>query len=143
MSRRILTPSILRSSPRRAFHTANTRSTPSIQEAKPSTKKTERIVVNVFRDEYSKSGGDDLVAEQASASYNPKDTNPQSEMQTAGVGNKINPLETSPANLEASRTRDENEGYPEKNVEKTIISKRVSPQKAKVVEIYEKEEKNF
>jgi hypothetical protein len=95
MSGRILTPSILNSSLRRPFHTANTRPNPSIQEVRPLLKKTELIIVNVVRDEYSKSGGDDL----ALASYNPKDTNLQSEMKTAGVGDKIKPLKKSPANL--------------------------------------------
>ncbi|KAF1840171.1 uncharacterized protein K460DRAFT_410773 [Cucurbitaria berberidis CBS 394.84] len=54
--------------------------------------------------EYSQSGGDDIVAEQASASFqNSQDTDPASQKATAGKGNVVNPLELSPATPELSK----------------------------------------
>src|ERR1700759_2382434 len=57
--------------------------------------------INVSKDEYSKSGGDDVVAAQES-SYNEKLTDPTSHLEAAKKGNTINPLEVSPANPDTS-----------------------------------------
>lgn len=59
---------------------------------------------NSRSNEYSQSGGDDIVAGQASASFvDSKDTNPVSQKATAGKGNVVNPLEFSPATPELSK----------------------------------------
>ncbi|CAO2652135.1 Nn.00g004180.m01.CDS01 [Neocucurbitaria sp. VM-36] len=58
--------------------------------------------------EYSQSGGDDIVAGQAGASFkDSKDTDPASQKVTAGKGNVVNPLELSPATPELSKYFDD------------------------------------
>lgn len=94
----------------------------------------ERTTINVARDEYSKTGGDNVVAEQVVASYRPTDTRPEVQMEIAGKGVKVNPLEISPANTEANKYTPEIDGHPEKGIDKLTLSKRGSPQKARSVE---------
>ncbi|KAF2184703.1 hypothetical protein K469DRAFT_579083 [Zopfia rhizophila CBS 207.26] len=77
--------------------------------------------INIRTDEYSKSGGDDIVAEQAIAAFeSSKDTDPFSQKERAGKGNIINPLEVSPADPEASKI-----------VEEKVVEKNVEGKKAK------------
>ncbi|KAJ4985479.1 hypothetical protein SVAN01_09044 [Stagonosporopsis vannaccii] len=53
--------------------------------------------------EYSQSGGDDMVAQQGSASFDGTAANdPASQKLRAGKGNVVNPLEISPATSELS-----------------------------------------
>lgn len=115
---------------------SSTGSSTGSKTPEPASQNT--TTINVIRDEYSKSGGDDVVAEQKVASYDSKNVQPQSEMNTAGKGIAVNPLEVSPANLEASVSHIESGGHPEKSAEKTGTSKHVSPRKAKEVDQYEK-----
>jgi hypothetical protein len=84
--------------------------------------------INASRDEYSKSGGDDAVAAQES-SYSAQQTDPNSHMEAAAKGNKINPLEVSPANRDTSIYISEKDWHPESGVPKTTTSVRVSPKK--------------
>lgn len=93
--------------------------------------------INILTDEYSKSGGDHIVAQQGKASYDQSETDPESQMARAGKGNTINPLEISPANPEVSKHVSENDG-PEKGVDKTATSKKSSPMKHQTVNVYEK-----
>jgi len=61
-----------------------------------------------MRDEYSKSGGDDAVAENEIASFKDyQDTAPEIEKEICGKGNVINPLEVSPASREYSAVVEE------------------------------------
>ncbi|KAF2820519.1 hypothetical protein CC86DRAFT_114276 [Ophiobolus disseminans] len=53
--------------------------------------------------EYSQSGGDDIVAGQASASFS-RNSDPESQKVEAGKGNVVNPLEFSPASPDLSKT---------------------------------------
>merc|ERR1712007_136954 len=74
-------------------------------------------LINIRTDEYSKSGGDDIVAEQVIASFKNKfATDPFVEKEIAGRGNVINPLELSPASPEMSEILDEQ--IVEKNIER-------------------------
>ncbi|KAF2680451.1 hypothetical protein K458DRAFT_434296 [Lentithecium fluviatile CBS 122367] len=94
------------------------------------------VKINMRSDEYSKSGGDDMVAEQEIASFgNSADTDPLSQKTQAGKGNAINPLEISPANPEVSRVVSTE--YVEKNVERSpdgVRSGQGISKKAKKVE---------
>ncbi|PVH95526.1 hypothetical protein DM02DRAFT_675456 [Periconia macrospinosa] len=62
--------------------------------------------ISLRSEEYSQSGGDDMVAAQTDASYS-RDANPASTKATAGKGNAVNPLEASPATPELSKRVDE------------------------------------
>lgn len=134
--RRLIRPSLAQhSQPHDRFQSSSVASSGSNS---PSQAKDHDTTIDVTRDEYSKSGGDDAVAEQKIASYHPEDVQPQSSMHTAGKGVVVNPLEMSPANLEASKYPNENNGHPERSAEKTGKSKHGSPTKAKEVDQYEK-----
>jgi hypothetical protein len=98
----------------------------------------ETNTITVIRDEYSKSGGDYYTAEQTKASFG-TDTDPQSQMETAGKGTTVNPLEISPANTEISKHRDGQEGQPESGVEKLDTSKKSSPNKGQTVTQYQEQ----
>ncbi|KAF2101982.1 hypothetical protein NA57DRAFT_73422 [Rhizodiscina lignyota] len=136
-SRRFLAASISRPYPSRHIATVSRRSFSSSHQNPADTKVyEEKDTINVVKDEYSKTGGDHVVAEQKIASYHPGDTKPESQMATAGKGNIVNPLEVSPANPEASKWREEIDV--EKGVEKTTISQKGSPKKHAPVERYEK-----
>ncbi|KAF1953465.1 hypothetical protein CC80DRAFT_551507 [Byssothecium circinans] len=95
--------------------------------------------IRVRSDEYSKSGGDDVVAEQEEAAFaqNAKDTDPSSQKALAGKGNMVNPLEVSPATPEVSRVMEEK--VVEKNVEREpgVKSGKGVTKKAKVVKTVE------
>ncbi|KAF2205827.1 hypothetical protein GQ43DRAFT_467833 [Delitschia confertaspora ATCC 74209] len=54
-----------------------------------------------YPDEYSKSGGDDVVASNSIASFS-RDPHPEHEKEICGRGNVVNPLEVSPASREYS-----------------------------------------
>ena len=97
-----------------------------------------RLVINILRDEYSKTGGDHVVAEQKIASFHPGDTKPESQMETAGKGIKINPLEISPANKEISNFRSEIEGSRQKSDEKKTGSRMDGANKGRSVNRYGK-----
>lgn len=58
--------------------------------------------INLRSNEYSQSGGDDMVAEQQQASFS-KDADSGSSKTKAGKGNVVNPLDFSPATPELSR----------------------------------------
>lgn len=94
----------------------------------------ERTTINIVRDEYSKSGGDHVVAEQVVASYSPSYTHPQRQKDIAGRSVDVNPLEVSPANTGASMYTLEKDGHPEKGLEKQSTSKRGSPAKGRSAE---------
>lgn len=84
-------------------------------------------------DENSKSGGDDVVAEQEIASFGAsQETDPALQRERAGKGNVINPLEVSPANPEVSRTVVEERVESERLV-KREVSKKGMPVKGKKV----------
>ncbi|KAL1596312.1 hypothetical protein SLS60_008957 [Paraconiothyrium brasiliense] len=72
--------------------------------------------VNLRRDEYSQSGGDDMVAEQSQASFSKNADSPVDSKETAGKGNVVNPLDFSPATPELS---EHTEAWVEKGVEWT------------------------
>ena len=62
--------------------------------------------INLRSNEYSQSGGDDMVAAQTDASFG-KDTDAASTKAKAGKGNVVNPLELSPATPELSAVQKE------------------------------------
>ncbi|KAK3215570.1 hypothetical protein GRF29_8g468201 [Pseudopithomyces chartarum] len=71
--------------------------------------------INLRSNEYSQSGGDDMVAAQGDASFG-RGVDAGASKEVAGRGNVVNPLELSPATPELSRGA---ETYVEKNVERT------------------------
>lgn len=87
-----------------------------------------------YPDEYSKSGGDDLVARQTFASYDKQHTTPESSKDRAGKGNDTNPLEVSPASQEVSFHFEETRFHPESGLEKTEVSRKGSAVKGKAVD---------
>jgi len=60
--------------------------------------------------EYAKSGSDDTAAKQDEAAFDPNITDPQEAKRKAGEGNRVNPLDASPANPEISKGTAEEEG---------------------------------
>jgi hypothetical protein len=94
-------------------------------------KKAERTTITVLSDEYSKTGGDHIVAEQTRASYDANETDPEALKEIAGKGVNVNPLEVSPANIEVSKYTVEKDEHSEAGVEKTVTSKRASPMKGR------------
>ncbi|KAF2652644.1 hypothetical protein K491DRAFT_718782 [Lophiostoma macrostomum CBS 122681] len=75
---------------------------------KTGEKEPDPAKIDLRSDEYSQSGGDDVVAEQAIASFErSSDTSPQLAKTSAGKGNVVNPLEISPATPELSRSFEE------------------------------------
>lgn len=80
------------------------------------------IAINIRSDEYSKSGGDDVVADQVVASFKSRyTTDPAYEREIAGRGNVINPLAYSPAVPEMSAIL--NEQIVERNVDRDPLAK--------------------
>ncbi|CAD6449107.1 1ed27ea8-744d-4c7a-b5bd-ed4049551cf9 [Sclerotinia trifoliorum] len=79
--------------------------TPSTQFPRKDSQQKDSI--NTEATEYSKSGTDDAAAREQSAAFDPNITNPESEKDQAGKGEKKegygNPLEVSPANRDVSR----------------------------------------
>jgi hypothetical protein len=57
-----------------------------------------------------------MVAQQVRAAFEGSDTNPATEKEIAAKGNKVNPLDASPATPELSAVFEEH--YVEKNVER-------------------------
>ena len=68
--------------------------------------------INTEATEYSKSGTDDAAARQEEAAFDPSQTDPGAEKQTAGegTGSGGNPLDVSPANQDISKPRGDQEG---------------------------------
>lgn len=62
--------------------------------------------INLRSNEYSQSGGDDMVAAQTEASFS-RDTDAAETKAKAGKGNVVNPLELSPATPELSACQKE------------------------------------
>ena len=93
----------------------------------------DRNSINTDASEYSKSGTDDAAAHQNEAAFDPSQTDPQEQKDTAGKGNDVNPLEVSPANPDVSKQRGSTEGGAEKGPERTASSGRGSPTKGKPV----------
>lgn len=111
------------------------RSHSNLNDSKDSSS---RLIINVQRDEYSKTGGDHVVAEQKIASFHPGDTKPESQMETAGKGIKTNPLEISPANKEASKFSSEIEGPWQKSDEKKTWSRMDGSKRKRLVDRFGK-----
>ncbi|KAJ8063097.1 hypothetical protein OCU04_008340 [Sclerotinia nivalis] len=84
-------------------------STPTPQIPRKDSQQKDSI--NTSPTEYSKSGTDDAAAGKQSAAFDPNITNPESEKDQAGKGEKKegygNPLEVSPANRDVSQKTDE------------------------------------
>ncbi|APA15695.1 predicted protein [Sclerotinia sclerotiorum 1980 UF-70] len=91
--------------------------TPSPQFPRKDSQQKDSI--NTEATEYSKSGTDDAAAREQSAAFDPNITNPESEKNQAGKGEKKegygNPLEVSPANRDVSGQTDEMGGGPERS----------------------------
>ena len=75
------------------------------------------------------SGTDDVSARQEDAAFDPDRTSPEAEKDKAGEGNKVNPLEVSPANPDVSKQWNETEGGAESGAERTKASGGGSPKK--------------
>ena len=74
----------------------------------------DREKINTDANEYAKSGTDDTVAANEQAAFDPNITDPQEAKKKAGEGNKVNPLDASPANLELSQPPREEVGQKKK-----------------------------
>jgi hypothetical protein len=74
----------------------------------------DRHKINTDANEYSKSGTDDTAAGNEEAAFDPNITDPQEAKRKAGEGNKVNPLDASPANPEISQGTRESSGNREK-----------------------------
>ncbi|KAJ4375973.1 hypothetical protein N0V83_001253 [Neocucurbitaria cava] len=102
---------------------------------KTGEKEQDPVDVVMGSREYSQSGGDDVVAQQDSASFkNSKDTDPASQKDTAGKGNVVNPLELSPASPELSKYFDETDVSKSADREPGAKTGQGISRKAKVVE---------
>jgi hypothetical protein len=66
--------------------------------------------MNTEANEYAKSGTDASAASNEDAAFDPNITDPQEAKKKAGEGNKVNPLDASPANPEISKGTSEVEG---------------------------------
>ncbi|KAK5995028.1 hypothetical protein PT974_03420 [Cladobotryum mycophilum] len=93
--------SLSRASPSCAASLRRYYTSPKTQSAYKDTQ--DRNTVKPTTDEGTRSGRDEDVSKQHDASYNPSKTKPETERDTAGVGNEINPLEASGANQEFSK----------------------------------------
>jgi hypothetical protein len=91
----------------------------------------EKDELNPRYDEHSKTGGDDVVADQAMAAYSREHLTPEAAKERAGKGIEINPLEVSPASREVSFFVEETLGIGNPKLK----SERKSAVKAKVVKI--------
>ncbi|KAI9673048.1 MAG: hypothetical protein M1817_003212 [Caeruleum heppii] len=110
-----LSPRPLSVSPLRPFST-------TVPARLPRKDSQDKDSINTEATEYSKSGTDDQAAHEDQAAFDPNQTAPETEKQTAdqesGVsqrqsaskGSDPNPLEVSPANPEVSKQRDPQEG---------------------------------
>jgi hypothetical protein len=74
----------------------------------------DRHKINTDANEYAKSGTDDTAAGNEEAAFDPNITDPQEAKKKAGEGNKVNPLDASPANPEISQGTRESSGKREK-----------------------------
>lgn len=70
----------------------------------------DREKINTDSNEYAKSGTDDTTAKNEEAAFDPNITSPEGARQKAGEGNKMNPLDVSPANPKVSEGTAENGG---------------------------------
>ncbi|KAI9712466.1 MAG: hypothetical protein M1812_006881 [Candelaria pacifica] len=70
--------------------------------------------INTEATEYSKSGTDDQAAREEEAAFDPQQTSPEKQRETAGKdsGAGGNPLDVSPANPEVSKQRDDTKDGP-------------------------------
>lgn len=73
---------------------------------KTGEKEEDPAKINSRSNEYSQSGGDEMVAAQSNASFS-GDVDPASQKDMAGKGNVVNPLELSPATPELSGSLEE------------------------------------
>jgi hypothetical protein len=81
---------------------------PKTSSSIPAQEEDDRHILSPRSTEYSKSGTDDAVAEQEHASFKESScVDPVAQMERAGQGTEINPLEVSPANQEVSYTIEE------------------------------------
>jgi hypothetical protein len=71
---------------------------------------TDREKMNPEPNETSKSGTDHESAENDEAAFDPNITSPEGAMEKAGQGNKVNPLNASPANPDISKGTSEAQG---------------------------------
>jgi hypothetical protein len=60
--------------------------------------------------EYTKSSTDNITAANEEAAFDPNIADPQEAKEKAGEGNRVNPLDASPANPELSTGTAEEEG---------------------------------
>ncbi|KAK3292747.1 uncharacterized protein B0H64DRAFT_435436 [Chaetomium fimeti] len=79
----------------------------------------DRQSLNPRRSEGTKSGFDDEVAEKSDAAFNPKNTTPEGEKESAAKASNGNPLEASGANQEFSRSKAPSEEATDKSDKKT------------------------
>lgn len=77
----------------------------------------DRTQINPDSNEYSKSGTNDTAAGNDEAAFNPNITDPQAAKKKAGKGNRVNPLDASPANPEISKGTKEEGGRKKKKSE--------------------------
>lgn len=71
----------------------------------------DREKIDTQANEYSKSGTDEAIADQANAAFDPNVSNdPEEAKKEAGKGNEVNPLDVSPANPHLSQGTSEVEG---------------------------------
>jgi len=70
----------------------------------------DREKLNPDADEYAQSGTDDTAAANESAAFSTKNPDPQDAKKEAGKGNKVNPLDASPANPDISQPTSEKDG---------------------------------
>ncbi|KAI9835950.1 MAG: hypothetical protein M1819_001848 [Sarea resinae] len=107
----------------------------SSRSCHPRKDDQDRNSINTESTEYSKTGSDAESAHMDDAAYNPKKTDPGSELHSADKesGAEPNPLDVSPANPEVSKQRDPTEGGAESGTanERGRSSGRGSPAKGK------------
>jgi hypothetical protein len=123
LSRRIATqtPLLPRRTPNfRAGHNVRPLSTsPSHSvEHNPDPKREaieSRHNINTAADEYAQSGSDDSAAKNEEAAFG-RESDPEKAKQKAGEGNKVNPLDASPANPDISQPTSEVEGGAKKKI---------------------------
>jgi hypothetical protein len=96
----------LNSAPRRFAQKQDPEENPSHQRAA----QLDREKIDSEPNEYSKSGTDEASAGNEEAAFDPNITDPQEAKEKAGEGNKVNPLDASPANPEISQGTSEEEG---------------------------------
>ena len=75
---------------------------PPEEFTKTGQKEDDPAKINSRSNEYSQSGGDEMVAAQGSASFS-RNADPAAQKAEAGKGNVVNPLEFSPATPDLSQ----------------------------------------